>query len=490
MSKFVVALFFLSTLALQCSAQQTKAKSSCYSKTRILAPDGELTQVERIIQDLVENGASPSISVVVVRQGTVIWDKAYGWADKENKVLASTDTVYAVGSVSKAFTGTALSVLVADKVIDGSQPVRRYLKTITLQTHAGEPTVNQLISMRAGVPHGWEYAEELGRLGEAWEKHAFVAFAPGEQFLYSNIAFGIAGVLVSDSTGIPLGDAVTKLVFAPLGMTHSALYPSPNMEPFMAVGYSRRGRLPRYPISPHGGAGFSSSTRDLARLGMLHAGVKGCSLPSLDSKALKRFHGSSYAFGWGHLEAPNKRNVFLSNGEVQGGRADILVVPEDRTVIVVNQNTHSGSTGTDELTFAIADKLMPGFSAMFQTKVKQSESSQVLPIEALSGEWKGEVLIDGYSLPVSLKISNGAAVVTISGSEPQAAKRLAFTKDGLTGDLEIPIPVSWARDRSQRSNFRLIRTNNFLKGFMFVQTADDRPSIGLPLYLSLKQQSD
>jgi hypothetical protein len=63
----------------------------------------------------------------------------------------------------------------------------------------------------------------------------------------------------------------------------------------------------------------------------------------------------TYAFGWGRLDAPNGRNAFLSNGEVQGGRADILVVPEDKTVIVVAENTHSGSPDPDELTVAIAE---------------------------------------------------------------------------------------------------------------------------------------
>jgi CubicO group peptidase (beta-lactamase class C family) len=131
--------------------------------------------------------------------------------------------MYAVGSVSKSLTGTALYALVAAGVIDTGQPVSRYLKSMKLQTYAGEPTVAQLISMRAGVPHGWEYVEAPNLPKDEWKRHAIVAFAPGTSFVYSNIAYGIVGVVVSDTTGKSLDEAA---MFAPLGMTHTALYPS------------------------------------------------------------------------------------------------------------------------------------------------------------------------------------------------------------------------------------------------------------------------
>jgi CubicO group peptidase (beta-lactamase class C family) len=172
---------------------------------------------------------------------------------------------------------------------------------------------------------------------DIWKRHAIVAFAPGSRFEYSNVSYGVLGQVVSDVTRKPLNKAANELVFQRLSMTRTALYPSIARMPRVAVGYSRRERLRGYPIAPEGAAGFSASARDLARFGMLHAEVPGCSLSSVNTDALRKSHRAPfYAYGWGKIDA-NGREAFLSNGEVEGGRADILVVPQNRIVIVIAQ---------------------------------------------------------------------------------------------------------------------------------------------------------
>ena len=484
----MMVLIVVARMPLYGRAHTVKLSQRCYYEAKTLAAPPDLADVERTIQSLVDSGAAPSISVVVIRQGTALWDKAYGWADKENRVPATTDTIYAVGSVSKSLTGTAVYALVAAGLIDIGQPASRYLKSIKLQTYAGEPTVAQLIAMRGGIPHGWEYAEAPNLPRDEWKRHAIVAFTPGTDFLYSNISYGVLGEIVSDTTGKSLDNALTRLVFAPLGMTHTALHPSKVQRPFLAVGYSRRGRLPGYPIAPEGGAGFSSSARDLARFGMLHAGVNECSLRSVSAEALRDLHRSAdYAYGWGRLEAPNGRKAFLSNGEVQGGRASIMVVPEDKTVIVIAQNTHSGSPNPDDLTVAIAEKLMPGFSAGFQAQVEEFQAKQkVLPRESLSGKWTGEVVVDGHNLPMFLEFSQGTATLRIADGETQAVKNLKFTNEGLEGEIAGTLPTSWTGGRKHSLSFHLIPKEKFMQGLVFVQTIDDKPGIGLPHYLKFE----
>ena len=64
----------------------------------------------RIRQELA-NGGVPSIAIAVARGNRILWEDAFGWADRENQVQATPNTIYTVGSTSKPFTATALMLL-------------------------------------------------------------------------------------------------------------------------------------------------------------------------------------------------------------------------------------------------------------------------------------------------------------------------------------------------------------------------------------------
>jgi CubicO group peptidase (beta-lactamase class C family) len=470
--------------------QEAVLTRSCYSQTKTVEAPAEFAEVERTIKNLVEVGESPSVSVVVVNNGEVVWDMAYGWADRENKVPATTDTMYAIGSVSKSLTGTALYALIVHGLVNANSPATRYLKSMKLQTYAGSPTIAELSSMEGGVPHGWEYIGAPKIPADIWKRHAIVAFAPGSKFDYSNISYGVLGQIVGDVTGKPLGQAVNELVFQKLGMMQTVLYPSPARIPLVAVGYSKNERLKGYPIAPEGAAGFSASARDLARFGMLHAEVPGCSLSSVTKEALRNSHRAPfYAYGWGRINAPDRPEAFLSNGEVEGGRADILVVPQTRIVIAIAQNTATGSLGADELTFAIADRLMPGFSAAFRTQRKQFQAeNQKLPLDHLSGDWKGKLYLARNSLPVVLHIANERSTVQIGRRSPSAVTDLELTSQGLSGEASVDLLVPWARGRKPSLSFRLSPHEDSMRGEFFIQTGDENPGIGLPNYVTLQRK--
>src|SRR4051812_48118587 len=77
---------------------------------RTRADDNFAPVKERIAKALQETNV-PSISVAVVRDGKIVWEEGFGWADRENRVQASEHTLYSVASVSKPITATGLMVL-------------------------------------------------------------------------------------------------------------------------------------------------------------------------------------------------------------------------------------------------------------------------------------------------------------------------------------------------------------------------------------------
>ena len=101
----------------------------------LLVPGSVAAQFEevrhRIEQILVADGL-PSISVAVAKDGKIIWERGFGWADREKRIPATEHTMYSLASITKPITATGLMVLVEHSLVDMDQPVNRYLESTQL----------------------------------------------------------------------------------------------------------------------------------------------------------------------------------------------------------------------------------------------------------------------------------------------------------------------------------------------------------------------
>jgi CubicO group peptidase (beta-lactamase class C family) len=154
--------------------------------------------------------------MAVAQHGQIVCEEAFGWADREKQIPATPNTVYAAGSVAKAVTGAAIFMLVSNgKVRLGDAP-ERY--GVHIRTYAGSGiTIRQLLSMTAGIQHGWfyNYGSDADRK-ELLNRYAISAFPPGQHFIYSNFSFGVLGEIVERAGKRPfpefMGDEGIKIV--------------------------------------------------------------------------------------------------------------------------------------------------------------------------------------------------------------------------------------------------------------------------------------
>src|SRR6476646_5398377 len=89
-----------------------------------------------IRRQLVETGA-PSIAVAVARDGKILWEEGFGWADREKRIAASEHTLYSLASISKPITATGLMTLVQAGKVDLDRPVNDYLGDARLRARVG-----------------------------------------------------------------------------------------------------------------------------------------------------------------------------------------------------------------------------------------------------------------------------------------------------------------------------------------------------------------
>ena len=191
-------------------------------------------------------GDIPGAVVVVVKDGQVLTERGYGYADvaKKRKVDPAT-TMFRPGSISKLFTWTALMQQVEQGKVDLNADVNKYID-FKIPPYEGKPiTVLNLMTHTPGLRgagQGPDHAQpdnyvQFDALLKRWVPKRI--YAPGTTPAYSNYGASLAGYIVQRKSGEPFDAYVEQHIFAPLGMAHSTFsQPLPaNLKPLMAEGY-------------------------------------------------------------------------------------------------------------------------------------------------------------------------------------------------------------------------------------------------------------
>lgn len=322
----------------------------------------QLTPVERARIDsaalaVLAGTGAPSASVAVVRGGEIVYEHAYG----EGRIgtPATPAMRYAIGSVSKQFTVTALLLLAEEGKLSLDDKVARWFPALT---RAGEVTVRQLLSMTSGYQDFWpqdyvfpamQAATTADAIMQQWAKQA-LDFDPGTAWQYSNTNYTIAGAIVEKVAGMPFMEFLKQRIFTRLGMTSVADFDAGPLGPGDAGAYLRNG-LGTLRDAPKEGprwlfaAGqLAMTSHDLATwdLGMINQAVmKPASYRAQQTTTLLA-NGTSTGYGLGiNVGMAGGRRRLSHGGAVSGYTTTNQVYPDDKAAIVVFTNIYPGGAG-------------------------------------------------------------------------------------------------------------------------------------------------
>jgi CubicO group peptidase (beta-lactamase class C family) len=169
----------------------------------------------------------PSVSAAAIRGKDVVWARAAGLADVESGRVATPNTQYRIGSITKSFTAAAVLQLRDAGRLSLDDPLDRHLPG----TPHGSLTVRTMLSHLSGLqrePPGeiWESMRDHSREGLlAALADAELLFSPGEQWHYSNLAYSLLGELVARLSGLEWIDYVRERLFAPAGLERTTFAP-------------------------------------------------------------------------------------------------------------------------------------------------------------------------------------------------------------------------------------------------------------------------
>ena len=361
---------FIPSFAMPAGAAAQQSTPAGISSVRGFPPD---SAVLAIIKQRVEEKRSAGIVIGLLEPDGRTRIVGYGDPGPGQPPLDG-NTVFEIGSISKVFTATVLATLVKEGRVKLEDPAQKYLPaTVRLPARNGKQiTLGNLSEQNSGLPRmptnfrpsnpTNPYADYDVKLMYEFLSGYELTRDPGQQFEYSNLGVGLLGHVLSLATGESYEEMERKRIWAPLGMTQTAITFTPWMKEHLALGHDDKGNVvPNWDIAALAGAGaIRSTTLDMLKFAAANLHPERGPLEAAMAFAQKERApaGANSAIGlnWLSLHA-GADTIVWHNGGTGGYRTYIGLVPSRKVAVVVM--TNSGGAGADDIGMHLLNPGLP-----------------------------------------------------------------------------------------------------------------------------------
>ena len=275
-----------------------------------------LARIDRVLQQHVDDERLAGAVALVLRDGQPVYERAFGWSDREAGSRMTTDTIFRIASQTKAITSVAVLALMEEGRLGLGDPVSRFIPgfaktTVAVSNEAGVSivparrpiTIRHLLTHTAGISYGtdrhvatqyeakglgpaagngWYTADKDEPICDTMERLATLPLVaqPGDAWVYGYNT-DVLGCIVERASGMPLDEFIRTRITEPLGMKDTRFFLPPSERRRLSAVYASDagGRITRAPDGPKGqgtyvdgprrsfsgGAGLLSTARDYAR---------------------------------------------------------------------------------------------------------------------------------------------------------------------------------------------------------------------------------
>jgi CubicO group peptidase (beta-lactamase class C family) len=374
-----------------------------------------------LVRRLMARDQIPGVAVGVVERGHLVFARGFGYRDVDSHLPVTPDTLFPVGSCSKAFTAMAIALLADEGKIELDAPVRTYLSDFSLQDPVASATVTprDLLTHRSGLPrHDLFWYEAPFSRDELYRRLRFLepGGPPRARWRYNSLMFVVAARIVEKVSGQSWESFVQARILRPLSMRRTVLSPE-EMEADLdhaSPHAIREGRVQRIPmlkglnaIAPAGAV--QSSVRDLARWLAFHATRSPAliqerlwrelhrpqaEMPAPDQPEIQHPY---YALGWIH-ESYRGHTVVVHNGAIDGFTAHLGFIPETGQGLIILANRERATAALTALAYSVYDRLL-GLEPMDWERRLEETPEPLLADRGVALDFPVEQVVGSYEHP-------------------------------------------------------------------------------------------
>ncbi|MEW5797610.1 MAG: serine hydrolase [Bacteroidota bacterium] len=331
-----------------------------------------ISKIDSFITDQVREKNFSGV-VMVSRNGTVLYQKAVGYADAEKKIFNTVSTNFNIASMGKVFTAAMIMQLIQEGKLSLNDPVNRYISDDTI-TNGKTITVAHLLTHTSGIGNYMmhkNFSVAMKSLRSLKDVMNLVVEmkptkdAPGGSFDYSNSGFIVLGRIIETITGKEYIANLKERIFTPAGLTNSYIhYPATFHAPKEAVPYyvfSSKTRVngisDEFPGFSDGG--MQSNAIDLTKFAeaLLNNRLLAQALcDSMWKEYVDANYGEQYGLGWFINTSAHNRKIVGHSGGGHGFSSDLQISLNDKTVVVVLINNNISAREISKNIFTILYK--------------------------------------------------------------------------------------------------------------------------------------
>lgn len=349
------------------------------------ALDAKIEMIKVLVDSFRQGAEVPGLGLGVIYQGETLLVDGFGYSNMEEETPATANTIFAIGSSSKAFTSMGLGLLADKNELDWEEPVRTYLPDFQLYDEFAtkEMTAVDLLCHRSGLPRHdllW-YASDLSR-EELYQRLKYLEPTASfrSEWQYQNLMYMTAGILTEQLSGLSWEEYVQENIFQPLGMNGAnfTIDAMTKTDDF-SYGYGEKEdeitRLPYHPLDAIGPAGsINASATDMLKWVELHLGdgqfngqhfVNTATLSKMHQPhmlmdapllGIPGISHSSYGLGWFNYDIGGF-SVVEHGGNIDGFSALVFMIPDESFGLVCLTNRNGTPLGY-VLAYTIAELLL------------------------------------------------------------------------------------------------------------------------------------
>ena len=325
--------------------------------------------IDNYIHRGMNNWQIPGVAVLIVKDGEVIFEKGFGVKELGKDDLVDENTLFMIGSNTKAFTGTALALLEYDEKLKLDDKVIKYLPDFKMKDEwvTKELNLQDIVSHRMGLETfqgDFMYWTSDLNADEVIEKFGMITpkYNFRTKYGYTNAGYAVAGKVIEKVSGLSWGEFLKEKIFKPLEMNRTV----PLSEDFIKAENIAKphtsvdGKISLIPfqnidnLAPCGSIG--SSVNDLSHwvIAQLDSGKydgvsvipfsaiqKTRQILSIERRVrhpYNKTHYSLYGMGWAFQDYEG-REIIMHTGGVNGFVTSVTLMPEEKLGIVVLTNT-------------------------------------------------------------------------------------------------------------------------------------------------------